>query len=112
MTAGGRFLTRGLNRVKAETALSVLAYNISIWLAHRVLGPVSTDPTIKSGSPEPLVSTQPGVPGLPAGVIRGLRLVAICARLYLSNSLHDWHFEILFIVAIIRQLTHIVLEAR
>jgi transposase len=28
MTAGGRFLTRGLNRVKAETALSVLAYNI------------------------------------------------------------------------------------
>ena len=28
MTAGGRFLTRGLNKVKAETALSVLAYNI------------------------------------------------------------------------------------
>ena len=30
MTAGGRFLTRGLNRVKAETALSVLAYNINL----------------------------------------------------------------------------------
>jgi transposase len=28
MTAGGRFLTRGLNKVKAETALSVIAYNI------------------------------------------------------------------------------------
>jgi transposase len=28
MTAGGRFLTRGLNRVRAEAALSVLAYNI------------------------------------------------------------------------------------
>jgi hypothetical protein len=30
MTEGGRFLTRGLNRVKAETALSVLAYNINL----------------------------------------------------------------------------------
>lgn len=28
MTAGGRFLTRGLTKVKAEAALSVLAYNI------------------------------------------------------------------------------------
>lgn len=28
MTAGGRFLTRGLSKVKAEAALSVLAYNI------------------------------------------------------------------------------------
>lgn len=28
MTGGGRFLTRGLRRVKAEAALSVLAYNI------------------------------------------------------------------------------------
>ena len=28
MTAGGRFLTRGITKVKAETALSVLAYNI------------------------------------------------------------------------------------
>ena len=28
MTAGGRFLTRGLNKVKAETALSALPYNI------------------------------------------------------------------------------------
>ena len=28
MTAGGRFLTRGLAKVKAEAALSVLAYNI------------------------------------------------------------------------------------
>ena len=28
MTAGGRFLTRGLDKVKAEAALSVLAYNI------------------------------------------------------------------------------------
>lgn len=28
MTAGGRFLTRGLGKVKAETALSVLAYNV------------------------------------------------------------------------------------
>lgn len=28
MTAGGRFLTRGLARVKAEAALSVLAYNV------------------------------------------------------------------------------------
>jgi transposase len=28
MTAGGRFLTRGLSNVKAEAALSVLAYNI------------------------------------------------------------------------------------
>ena len=28
MTAGGRFLTRGLKRVSGEAALSVLAYNI------------------------------------------------------------------------------------
>jgi hypothetical protein len=28
MTAGGRFLTRGLNKVAGEAALSVLAYNI------------------------------------------------------------------------------------
>lgn len=28
MTAGGRFLTRGLTKVRAETALSILAYNI------------------------------------------------------------------------------------
>ena len=28
MTAGGRFLTRGLAKVRAEAALSVLAYNI------------------------------------------------------------------------------------
>jgi transposase len=28
MTAGGRFLTRGLSKVRTETALSVLAYNI------------------------------------------------------------------------------------
>ena len=26
--AGGRFLTRGLNKARAEAALSVLAYNI------------------------------------------------------------------------------------
>jgi transposase len=29
MTAGGRFLTRGLSKVKAEAALSVLAYNLA-----------------------------------------------------------------------------------
>jgi hypothetical protein len=38
-----------------------------------------------------------------------------CIRLLLAhypyNSLHDWHFEILFIVAIICQLIHILLEA-
>ena len=28
MTAGGRFLTRGLRKVSGEAALSVLAYNI------------------------------------------------------------------------------------
>jgi hypothetical protein len=28
MTAGGRFLTRGLPKVRTETALSILAYNI------------------------------------------------------------------------------------
>jgi transposase len=28
MTAGGRFLTRGLTNVKTEAALSVLVYNI------------------------------------------------------------------------------------
>ena len=28
MTAGGRFLTRGLAKVKAEAALSILAYNL------------------------------------------------------------------------------------
>jgi len=30
---------------------------------------------------------------------------------YPYNSFHDWHFEILFIVAIICQLIHILLEA-
>jgi hypothetical protein len=29
MTAGGRFLTRGLKKVAGEAALSVLAYNIN-----------------------------------------------------------------------------------
>jgi hypothetical protein len=29
---------------------------------------------------------------------------------YLFNSLHDWHFEILFIVAIILQLAHVFLQ--
>ncbi len=28
MTAGGRFLTRGIYKVRAEAALSVLAYNL------------------------------------------------------------------------------------
>ena len=28
MTAGGRFLTKGLNKARAKAALSVLAYNI------------------------------------------------------------------------------------
>ena len=28
MTTGGRFLTRGITKVKAEAALSILAYNI------------------------------------------------------------------------------------
>jgi hypothetical protein len=28
MTAGGRFLTRGIRKVSGEAALSVLAYNI------------------------------------------------------------------------------------
>ena len=28
MTAGGRFLTRGITKVKVEAALSILAYNI------------------------------------------------------------------------------------
>jgi len=28
MSGGGRFLTRGLRKVKAETALSALAFNI------------------------------------------------------------------------------------
>ena len=28
MTAGGRFLTRGISKASAEAALSVLAYNI------------------------------------------------------------------------------------
>jgi hypothetical protein len=66
-----RFLTRGLNKVKAETALSVLATTFceqSIWLAPRVLGPVSPEPHKKRGpgSPEPLISTQPAI----AGVLR------------------------------------------
>jgi len=30
---------------------------------------------------------------------------------YPFNSLHNWHFEILFIVAIVIELIHIVLEA-
>jgi hypothetical protein len=30
---------------------------------------------------------------------------------YPYNSFHDWYFEILFIVAIIVQLIHILLEA-
>jgi transposase len=39
MTAGGRFLTRGITKVKAETALSVLAYNIL--RAINLIGPIN-----------------------------------------------------------------------
>jgi hypothetical protein len=39
MTDGGRFLTRGLAKVKTEAALSVLAYNVTRVL--NLIGPRS-----------------------------------------------------------------------
>ena len=47
MTAGGRFLARGLNKARAEAALSVLAYNII-----RTINLVGAA-TLKQASPEP-----------------------------------------------------------
>src|SRR5256886_12849925 len=46
-----------------------------------------------------------------APIIGSLPSIRLLLAQYPFNSLHDWHFEILFIVAIICQLTHIVLEA-
>ena len=42
---------------------------------------------------------------------QGLPSIRLLLAQYPFNSLHNWHFEILFIVAIIIQLIHIVLEA-
>lgn len=42
MTAGGRFLTRGLAKVKAEAALSVLACNIMSAINLNGLSPLGT----------------------------------------------------------------------
>ena len=43
--------------------------------------------------------------------IESLPSIRLLLAHYPFNSLHDWHFEILFIVAIICQLIHILLEA-
>jgi hypothetical protein len=66
MTAGGRFLTRGITKVKAETALSVLAYNIL--RAINLIGPLDLrarlvdDPTKRgSNSLEPLLFALPAL---------------------------------------------------
>jgi hypothetical protein len=44
-------------------------------------------------------------------IIESLPSIRLLLAHYPFNSLHDWHFEILFIVAIICQLIHILLEA-
>src|SRR5262249_50103834 len=46
-----------------------------------------------------------------APIIESLPSIRLLLAQYPFNSLHNWHFEILFIVAIIIQLTHIALEA-
>jgi hypothetical protein len=46
-----------------------------------------------------------------APIIESLPSIRLLLAQYPFNSLHNWHFEILFIVAIIIQLIHIVLEA-
>ena len=54
--------------------------------------------------------------GVNASVVEKLRNVGakrvtpLLAQ-YPYNSFHDWHFEILFVVAIIIQLIHILVEA-
>ena len=48
---------------------------------------------------------------LRSGPAQGLPSIRLLLAQYPFNSLHNWHFEILFIVAIIIQLIHIVLEA-
>jgi hypothetical protein len=46
-----------------------------------------------------------------APIIESLPSIRLLLAQYPYNSFHDWHFEILFIVAIICQLIHILLEA-
>src|SRR6516165_374168 len=50
-------------------------------------------------------------PAAIAPIIESLPIIRLLLAQYPFNSLCNWHFEILFIVAIIIQLTHIVLEA-
>ncbi len=59
MTAGGRFLTRGLLKTRAEGALSVLAYNI-FWAINltgaAALSAASPEKKPEAPEPEPLTS--------------------------------------------------------
>src|SRR5262245_64328352 len=50
-------------------------------------------------------------PAAIAPIIESLPSIRPLLAQYPFNSLRNWHFEILFIVAIIIQLIHIVLEA-
>jgi hypothetical protein len=45
-----------------------------------------------------------------APIIENLPSIRLLLAQYPFNSLHDWHFEILFIVAIILHLVHIFLK--
>src|SRR6516162_6986582 len=45
-----------------------------------------------------------------APIIENLPSIRLLLAQYLFDSLHDWHFEILFIVAIILHLVHILLQ--
>src|SRR5262245_15083032 len=64
----------------------------------------------------PLAKMRPGRPAPAMGpgtapIIENLPSIRLLLAQYPYNSFHDWHFEILFIVAIICQLIHILLEA-
>jgi hypothetical protein len=47
-----------------------------------------------------------------APIVESLPIIRLLLAHHPYNSFHDWHFEILFIVAIICQLIHILLEAQ
>ena len=68
----------------------------------------------RANDPQPEEPTSPihcWIIAATAPIIERLPSIRLLLAQYPYNSFHDWHFEILFIVAIICQLIHIRLEA-
>jgi len=71
-----------------------------MWMAGLIAPPIWADSAVGIMR---IAATTPIIESLPS--------IRLLLAHYPFNSLHDWHFEIVFIVAIICQLIHILLEA-